>query len=330
MIRIIRAVFINLIKTIILLFAVSILTFTLICVSPIDPVRQYIMDMGSAVSQEQREEIEEYWGVNDPPVERYVGWLSHLVCGDLGESSLYRRSVADIIAERFLNSLALMLSAWVFSGIIGFFLGCVMGTNQNRAPDKILKKICYVLSSLPSFWIGLIFLMFFSVYLGWFPVGFSAPVGTLASEITIGQRIYHLILPTLTLSITSLSGIALHTRQKLIDVLNSDYVLFARAKGESDSRILFYHGFRNILFPAITLQFASFAEIFGGAVLVENVFSYPGLGSAAVAAGLNSDVPLLLGITLCSALFVCVGNSIADVLYKVADPKLREVQSADA
>lgn len=330
MIRIIRAVFINLIKTIILLFAVSILTFTLICVSPIDPVRQYIMDMGSAVSQEQREEIEEYWGVNDPPVQRYVGWLSHLVRGDMGESSLYRRPVADIIAERFLNSLALMLSAWVFSGITGFLLGCVMAMNQNRAPDKILKKICYVLSSLPSFWIGLILLMFFSVYLGWFPVGFSAPVGTLASEITIGQRIYHLILPTLTLSITSLSGIALHTRQKLIDVLNSDYVLFARAKGESDSRILFYHGFRNILFPAITLQFASFAEIFGGAVLVENVFSYPGLGSAAVAAGLNSDVPLLLGITLCSALFVCVGNSIADVLYKVADPKLREVQRADA
>lgn len=325
--RIIRAVFANLIKTILLLFAVSILTFALICVSPINPVGQYIMDMGSAVSQEQREEIEDYWGVNEPPVERYVGWLSHLVRGDLGESSLYRRSVADIIAERFLNSLALMLSAWVFSGITGFLLGCAMGMNQNRAPDKILKKICFVLSSLPAFWIGLVFLMVFSVWLGWFPIGFSAPVGTLASEITIWQRIYHLILPAFTLSITSLSNIALHTRQKLIDVLNSDYVLFARARGESDRQILVRHGLRNILFPAITLQFASFAEIFGGAVLVENVFSYPGLGSAAVSAGLNSDVPLLLGITLCSALFVCVGNAIADVLYKAADPKLREVRN---
>ncbi len=325
--RVIRAVFANLIKTVILLFAVSILTFVLICASPIDPVQQYITNMGSAVSQEQREEIEDYWGVNEPPVQRYVGWLSHLVRGDLGESSLYRRSVAEIIGERFLSSLALMLSAWIFSGVTGFLLGCVMGMNKNRAPDKILKRICFVLSSLPSFWIGLVLLMVFSVWLGIFPVGFSAPVGTLASDITIGERIYHLILPTITLSITAFPSIALHTRQKLIDVLNSDYVLFARARGESSRQILIRHGFRNILFPAITLQFASFAEIFGGAVLVENVFSYPGLGSAAVSAGLNSDVPLLLGITLFSALFVCVGNSIADVLYKAADPKLREVRN---
>ena len=123
----------------------------------------------------------------------------------------------------------------------------------------------------------------------------------------------------------SFSSIALHTRQKLIDVLESEYVLFARARGESKAVILRRHGLRNILLPALTLQFASFAELFGGSVLAENVFSYPGLGSAVSAAGLNSDVPLLLGITLFSTLFVCVGNMIANQLYGLVDPQIREV-----
>ena len=124
----------------------------------------------------------------------------------------------------------------------------------------------------------------------------------------------------------SFANIALHTRQKLIDVMNSEYVLFARARGESKWEIFKRHGFRNILLPAITLQFASFAELFGGSVLAENVFSYPGLGSAVSAAGLNSDLPLLLGVTLFSALFVCVGNMIANLLYGLIDPQIKEVQ----
>ena len=123
----------------------------------------------------------------------------------------------------------------------------------------------------------------------------------------------------------SFANIALHTRQKLIDVLNSEYVLFARARGEGKWTILKRHGLRNILLPALTLQFASFAELFGGSVMAENVFSYPGLGSAVSAAGLSSDVPLLLGVTLFSALFVCVGNMIANLLYGIVDPQIQEV-----
>lgn len=123
----------------------------------------------------------------------------------------------------------------------------------------------------------------------------------------------------------SFSNIALHTRQKLIDVMNSEYVLFARARGEGKWTILCRHGLRNILLPAITLQFASFAELFGGSVLAENVFSYAGLGTAVSAAGLNGDVPLLLGVTIFSALFVCAGNMIANLLYGVVDPQIREV-----
>ena len=315
----------NAVKVISLLLAVSVISFVLISASPVDPVNQYIMSLGTAISAEQRAELEEYWGVNEPPVERYTSWLKELFKGNMGESSIYRRPVADIISERFINSLALMICAWILAGVIGFALGCVMGMYRNKWPDKILKKVCYILSSIPTFWLGLLLLLVFGVWLRWFPIGFSSPVGVLSEDVTLGQKIYHLILPAFTLSLMSFANIALHTRQKLIDVLNSEYVLFAKARGEGKWTILGRHGVRNILLPALTLQFASFAELFGGSVMAENVFSYPGLGSAVSAAGLQGDVPLLLGVTLFSALFVCVGNMIANLLYGVVDPQIREV-----
>lgn len=324
-VRLLRIFVKNSIKIITLLLAVSIVSFTLVSISPIDPVQQYLLGLGTAVSPEKRAELEQYWGVDKPPVERYMIWLNELLHGNMGESSIYRRPVAQIIAERFVNSFALMLCAWILAGLIGFALGCVMGMYHDRMPDKSLKKLCYVLSSVPTFWLGLLLLLIFSVWLGWFPIGFSSPIGVTSGNVTIRQKLHHLILPAFTLSLMSFSNIALHTRQKLIDVLNSEYVLFARARGEGKWTILRRHGLRNILLPALTLQFASFAELFGGSVLAENVFSYPGLGSAVSAAGLQGDVPLLLGITLFSALFVCVGNMIADVLYCVIDPRIREV-----
>lgn len=324
-VRLLRILVKNSIKIITLLLAVSMVSFALVSISPIDPVQQYLLGLGTAVSQEKRAELEQYWGVDKPPVERYMIWLNELLHGNMGESSIYRRPVAQIISERFVNSFALMLCAWILAGLIGFALGCVMGMYNERMPDKSLKKICYVLSSVPTFWLGLIVLLIFSVWLGWFPIGFSSPIGVTSGNVTIRQKLHHLILPAFTLSLMSFSNIALHTRQKLIDVLNSEYVLFARARGEGKWTILRRHGLRNILLPALTLQFASFAELFGGSVLAENVFSYPGIGSAVSAAGLQGDVPLLLGITLFSALFVCVGNMIADVLYCVIDPRIREV-----
>lgn len=323
--RLIRIFITHSVKIISILLAVSIISFVLVSASPVDPVQQYIQGLGTAISPEQRAEIEDYWGVNEPPVERYMTWLSQVLQGNLGESSIYRRPVANIIGERFIHSLALMLCAWFLSGIIGFLLGCVMGMYRNRFVDQLLKKICYILCSVPTFWLGLLFLLVFSVGLKWFPIGFSSPIGILSEHVTIWQKIHHLILPAFTLSLMSFANIALHTRQKLIDVLNSDYVLFAKARGEGKWTILRRHGLRNILLPALTLQFASFAELFGGSVMAENVFSYPGLGSAVAAAGLSSDVPLLLGVTLFSAIFVCVGNMIANLLYGVVDPQIQEV-----
>lgn len=325
--RSVRIFFTYGIRMLSLLFAVSVVSFVLISASPINPVQQYLIGLGTAVSPQQRAELEDYWGVNEPPVQRYFSWLSEVLHGNLGESALYRRPVAEIIGERFWNSFALMLCAWLLSGVMGFGLGCIMGMYQDRWADKILKKCCYILSAVPTFWLGLVLLLVCSVWLKWFPIGFSAPIGVRSGDVTLGQRIYHLILPAFTLSLMSFSNIALHTRQKLSDVLSSEYVLFARARGEGKWTILRRHGLRNILFPALTLQFASFAELFGGSVIAENVFSYPGLGSAVSAAGLNGDVALLLGITLFSAVFVSFGNMAANILYGIIDPQIREVEA---
>ncbi len=310
-------------RMITLLVAVSIISFILVSLSPVDPVQQYVGAVPN-VSVEQREKIAQYWGLNDPPVERFIAWAGSVLHGDFGVSLIYRRPVIDIIGEKFGASLALMLTAWVFSGVLGFSLGCVMGMFNGRWPDRILKKICLIMCSIPTFWIGIVFLMFFSVFLGWFPMGMSVPAGVPADEVTIFQRIHHLILPALTLSFLSFANVALHTREKLVDVLESDYVLFAKARGESRWSVLKRHGLRNIMLPAITMQFGSFSELFGGSVLAENVFSYPGLGSAVSAAGMGSDVPLLLGITLFSAVFVFVGNMLANIIYGIVDPQIRE------
>lgn len=312
-----------LLRMVTLLIAVSIISFILVSLSPVDPVQQYVGSVPN-VSVEQRAKIAEYWGLNDPPVERFLAWGKSLLHGDFGVSLIYRRPVLDVIKEKFATSLALMMTAWAFSGIIGFAIGCAMGIFNGKWIDKILKKVCLIMCSIPTFWIGIVFLMLFSVQLGWFPMGMSVPKGVPADQVTILQRIHHLILPALTLSFLSFANVALHTREKLVDVLESDYVLFAKARGESKWSILKRHGFRNIMLPAITMQFGSFSELFGGSVLAETVFSYPGLGAAASAAGMGSDIPLLLGITLFSTLFVFVGNMLANIIYGIVDPQIRE------
>lgn len=307
-----------------LLVAICFISFLLIKNSPIDPIQAYIGADMLKVGPEQREVIAEYWGLDQPVMMQFLNWGSALLTGDLGTSMMYRRPVADIISERFLNSLALMLSAWLLSGIIGFAMGVVAAMKKDSFLDRMIKWYCYTLASTPTFWMGLLILIVFAVWLRWFPIGMGVPAGVLAEDVTLVDRIKHLILPAVTLSIVGVANVALHTRQKLLDVLASDYVLFARARGERGFILFWRHGLRNVAIPAITLQFAAFSELFGGAVLAEQVFSYPGLGQATVEAGLRGDVPLLLGLVIFSALFVFVGNLLADLIYRLLDPRVRE------
>lgn len=314
----------NLIRMILLVIAVSIAAFALMSASPMDPLQANVGQVAlGSMSQEQIEKLEEYWGVDTPPVKRYLSWAKDFFGGDMGTSLLYRQDVGSVIAVKLGNSLYLMLIAWILSGAIGFSLGVLAGMNRGKGIDKAIKGYCLVISSTPTFWVALLLLIIFGVWLKVLPVGFSVPVGVEASGVTFLDRVRHAILPAVTLSITGISNIALHTREKMIDIMESEYVMFARARGESRWQIFKYHGFRNVILPAITLQFASISEIFGGSVLVEQVFSYPGLGQAAVSAGLGSDMPLLMAITVISAVIVFGGNLIADILYQIVDPRIR-------
>ncbi|MCW3491227.1 ABC transporter permease [Dethiobacter alkaliphilus] len=311
------------IKFLTLLTALCVLSFLLVHYSPVDPVRAYVGADMMRVGPEQQAQIVEYWGLDQPPLVQFGRWAQAVMRGDLGTSMIFRRPVVDVIRERFFASMMLMGVAWILSGILGFTLGIWAAMKQGTWIDKIIKWYCLTLASTPTFWLGLLFLIIFAVNLGWFPVGLGVPAGVLAEQVTLANRLYHLILPALTLSLFGVANLALHTRQKMVDVLSSDYVLFARARGEGSMGLLWRHGLRNVALPAITLQFAAFSELFGGSVLAEQVFSYPGLGQATVEAGLRGDVPLLLGIVIFSALFVFTGNLVADLLYQVVDPRIR-------
>lgn len=306
------------------MLAVGLVVFALVSMSPIDPVQANVGQAAYVnMSEAKRAQLASYWGGDVPFWERFANWAGALLQGDMGTSLRFNAPVSEVIAHRAANSLALMGIAWLLSGALGFALGVAAGARRGGALDRVVRSYCFLLASTPTFWLGLLILMVFAVQLGWFPIGFSMPIGVSAADVMLADAVHHLVLPALTLSVTGVANIALHTREKVVDVLESDYVRFARARGESELSVIVHHGLRNVALPAVTLQCAFISEIFGGSVLVEQVFSYPGLGQAAVTAGLGGDVALLAGIALVSAALVFGGNLLANILYGVLDPRMR-------
>ena len=314
----------HIVRFALLMLAVGLVVFALVSMSPIDPVQANVGQAAYVnMSEAKRAQLASYWGGDVPFWERFANWAGALLQGDMGTSLRFNAPVSEVIAHRAANSLALMGIAWLLSGVLGFALGVVAGARRGGALDRVVRSYCFLLASTPTFWLGVLILMVFAVQLGWFPIGFSVPIGVSAADVTLADAAHHLVLPALTLSVTGVANIALHTREKVVDVLESDYVRFARARGESELSVIMHHGLRNVALPAVTLQCAFISEIFGGSVLVEQVFSYPGLGQAAVTAGLGGDVALLAGIALVSAALVFGGNLLANILYGVLDPRMR-------
>ena len=314
-----------------LMVAVSMVTVALVSASPIDPVQA---NTGQAallsMSAEKREELAERWGAGEPFAERYAAWALDALHGDLGESLRFNAPVVEVVGERLAGSALLLACAWLLSGAIGFALGVAAGAARGSLFDRLVRGWCYLLSATPGFWLAMLALMVFSVWLGWFPVGFSVPIGASSASVTLLDRIHHAALPALVLSLTGVANVALHTREKTVDVMASEYMRFAEARGEARRRAVLRHGLRNLALPALTLQFTSVSEIVGGSVLVEQVFSYPGLGQAAVTAGLGGDAPLLAGIALATSAIVFAGNLAANLLYGAVDPRMRAVGGAGA
>ena len=314
----------HIVRFALLMLAVGLVVFALVSMSPIDPVQANVGQAAYVnMSEAKRAQLASYWGGDVPFWERFANWAGALLQGDMGTSLRFNAPVSEVIAHRAANSLALMGIAWLLSGVLGFALGVAAGARRGGALDRVVRSYCFLLASTPTFWLGLLILMVFAVQLGWFPIGFSVPIGVSAADVTLADAVHHLVLPALALSVTGVANIALHTREKVVDVLESDYVRFARARGESELSVIVHHGLRNVALPAVTLQCAFISEIFGGSVLVEQVFSYPGLGQAAVTAGLGGDVALLAGIALVSAALVFGGNLLANILYGVLDPRMR-------
>lgn len=314
----------HIVRFALLMLAVGLAVFALVSMSPIDPVQANVGQAAYVnMPEAKRAQLASYWGGDVPFWERFANWAGALMQGDMGTSLRFNAPVSEVIAHRAANSLALMGIAWLLSGVLGFALGVAAGARRGGALDRVVRSYCFLLASTPTFWLGLLILMVFAVQLGWFPIGFSVPIGVSAADVTLADAVHHLVLPALTLSVTGVANIALHTREKMVDVLESDYVRFARARGESELSVIMHHGLRNVALPAVTLQCAFISEIFGGSVLVEQVFSYPGLGQAAVTAGLGGDVALLAGIALVSAALVFGGNLLANILYGVLDPRMR-------
>nr|WP_218313612.1 ABC transporter permease [Halomonas sp. 18071143] len=299
------------------------LAFGLMMLSPIDPIDAYLGPQMAQVSPEQRALIAAQWGFDEPAAVQFGQWLRQLASGELGWSHVYQQPVGDVISLRFQRSFWLLFSAWLLSLVLGVALGIVAGSREGSLLDRLISGYALVTASTPTFWLAILALLLFSVTLGWTPTCCAGPTGVVSRDVTFATRLHHLVLPVTTLALLSMATITLHTRARMVAFMRSDTALHAFAQGASRTDIAWRHGLRHASLPAITLAFASLGELFGGSILVEQVFAYPGLGQATVAAGLRSDVPLLLAIALFTALFVSIGNLTADALARVTDPRIR-------
>ena len=289
-------------------------TFTLLSFSPVDPIRAYIGNDLLHVPPEQYPLIAARWGLDLPLWERFWHWFTQMLHGDFGYSMLYNAPVSQVIGERFATSFALLFSAWLFSGIVGLAMGLTAGRYLHRWPDRLLSTLSYVLSSLPTFWIGLLLLSLFAVTLNWAPICCAWTPGSDAATATWRDKLHHLILPMLALGLLGVGNIALHTRSRVAEVMGSEFIRYARAQGDNGWPLIRFHVLRHALTPAVCLQFASVGELIGGSLLAEKVFAYPGLGQATIDAGLRGDIPLLMGIVMFCAVLVFTGNSMANAL----------------
>ncbi|MEX0831286.1 MAG: ABC transporter permease [Nitriliruptoraceae bacterium] len=320
--RVARFIGVRSARLVLLLAGVAVGAFLLLEASPLDPVDAYVGAEIARVGPEQRAMIAERWGFDDPAPVKFARWIGNVAQGDLGTSSIFNAPVTEVISTRFRTSLTLLAAAWVLSGIIGFTFGVIAAMRRDRLADKVIRWLAYTFASAPTFWVGLLMLALFAVQLGWAPVCCATPIGVDPATATLGQRLAHLALPAITLSLIGIAPIALHTREQVIDVLASDHVTFARAQGEKGWPLIRHRVLRNAAVPAFTLQFASLSELLGGSILAEQVFNYPGLGRATVEAGLRGDLPLLLGIALFAALFVYIGNLLGDIIATRIDPRI--------
>lgn len=299
-----------------MLLIVSAITFFMINLAPGGPSALMRFD----VTPEQREALTRRFGLDQPVPVRYLEWLGGALHGDLGTSLTTQQPVLDRIGERLPNTLLLSGLALMLSIVVGIPMGVVSALKRGGPTDYALSAASLLGLSIPAFWFGIMLILTFSVNMQWLP---SSGVATSGADFSIGDRLQHLLMPTLVLATAALPTIVRFTRSAMLEVLGQDYIRTASAKGLSRTVVTYGHGLRNALVPVISVIGALVPRLVGGAVVTEAVFGWPGMGRLAVEAANGRDYPLVVGITVVIAAIVILASLVVDLAYTWIDPRIR-------
>jgi peptide/nickel transport system permease protein len=301
---------------------IIVLDFLLLQLMPGDAADVIASESGVATA-ETMAALRERFGLDQPVVSQLLNFLGHLAHFDLGFSPRYNMPVLDMIMTRLPNTLLLMVTALSFALLLGILLGSVMAAWAGRWPDRVLSVVVLLFYSMPGFWVGLMAVVLFSVKLGWLPSDGSMTVGSdLGGWALVSDRAAHLVLPALALASFFVAVYARLTRAAMLDVQRQDFMRTAQAKGLHPFMIQFHHALRNALIPVTTVAGMHLGNLLGGAVVVETLFGWPGMGRLALEAVLARDFSVLLGVLLLSSLLVIVANMLIDLLHAWLDPRI--------
>lgn len=316
-----KYIFKRILQTIPLLIMVSVISFFIIRLSPVDPLAE--LKLNPSVSPETVEKESKRLGLDKPIIIQYGKWAFSFIQGDLGVTSTGEK-VSQKLKERIPNTLLLTTIVILLTWLIGVPLGILAAVNWKTTFDRILTVLTSIGMAIPSFFFAVLLLML-AVKTGWFPIGgLTSPN---FADMNFWNKFiditHHLILPVFVLFTISLAGLQRQMRANMLDVLDSDYVKFARAKGLSEFAVIYKHALRNAINPMITLLGFEFAGLLSGAALTEYVFQYPGLGRLILEAVLKSDINLVMASLMMGAFMLVLGNLIADILLIITDPRIR-------
>ena len=313
--------------SILILLGVSLIIYALIRCMPVDFVTQKLSSLttsGNEVSQEQIDNMMKLYGLDTNVFEGYLGWLGKLVKLDFGNSFKYQIPVIDVIKDSMGVSFAVAMIATIFEFLIAIPLGVTAATHQYSVRDYIVTVLVMIGISLPSFFFGQLLKNVFAIQLGWFPSsGLIDASKDLSGLSLILDQAWHLFIPILTVVILSIGGRMRMTRTNMLEVLNSDYIRTARAKGLKEKVVIYKHAFRNTMIPLVTSLAGLLPGLFSGAIITEQVFGLPGIGNKAFEAMLVADIPFIMGYNMFLALLSVIGVLLADLMYAVVDPRVK-------
>lgn len=301
-----------------LLLGVTIMSFVLLKSAPGGPLSIY--RERADVSRADVARLRQQLGLDDPIPVQYVRWVGNLARGDWGDSLVTNERVVDRIWQRLPATLELMATAYLLTVLIALPVGVLAAVRQYSWFDYLTTGVVFVGLSMPVFWFGLLFILLFSVQLGWLP---TSGIATAGVGFDVEDRLKHLVMPASVLALVFAGGYTRYLRSSMLEVIGRDYVRTARAKGLAERIVILRHALRNALIPVVTLIALDLPELFTGAVVTETIFAWPGMGRLYVESLARLDYPVLMAVLTVSAVLVVVGNLLADIGYAYLDPRIR-------